>query len=350
MNNELVRRMPAEWEPHAATWIAWPHEESDWPGKFQTIPWVYTEIVRVLSRSEMVHVLCKSTEAAQAAETLLKLSGVTENYRLHVCTTDRSWLRDSAPTAVISSSQRVELVAWQFNAWAKYSNYALDQEVPSFISNVTSHSLVRAVRPDNGLPFVLEGGSIDTDGQGTLLTTEECLLSEIQNRNPGMSKTDYEEAFERYLGVTQVIWLGRGCAGDDTHGHVDDIARFVAPGRVIAAVEEDPSDENYEPLQENLYRLRQAQDAHGRPLEVIELPMPRCIAFEGTRLPASYANFYIANSTVVVPLFNDENDIRALELIQSCFPTRKAIGIYCGDLILGLGTLHCLTQQEPRAN
>ena len=339
--------MPAEWESHKATWIAWPWLEADWPGKLEAVEWCYTEIVRVLGSSELVEIICKSEAIIKRAYTCLKKSSVNrESYRLHCQDNDRTWLRDSAPTAVFSN-ESLEWIAWKFNAWAKYENFLKDQEIPNAVSQISEIPLTSAIRPDNGNPLVLEGGAIETDGQGTLLVTEECLLSEVQQRNPGLTKSGYEEAFGEYLGVQKTIWLGRGCEGDDTHGHIDDIARFVAPGKVVAAVPESETDPNYEALKENFERLQSATDAMDRRLQVIQLPVPRRIVYDTEALPASYANFYIANTVVLVPTFNDPADVKALGILSELFPDREVVGIHAVDLVVGQGTLHCLTQQQP---
>jgi agmatine deiminase len=340
------RRMPAEWEPHAATWIAWPHHEPDFPGKLEVVRWCYAEIVRLLAEREGVEILCHNQNVADNAGDFLKRNHVKENYRLHVVPNDRSWVRDSGPTAVCCADG-IEWVRWYFNAWAKYSNYQQDQQVPSVFERISGCPLVEAKRPDNGEPMVLEGGAIDSDGQGTLLTTEECLFSKVQCRNPGFKREDYEKAFSEYLGIERTIWLGRGCAGDDTHGHVDDIARFVGPGKVVCVYEPDPADENHEPTRDNLGRLQQAEDADGRRLEVYTLPMPRAVWFEDERLPASYANFYIANGLVLVPTFNDPQDRVALNILAELFSDREVVGVGAVDLAWGFGTLHCLTQPQP---
>ncbi|MDQ6611980.1 MAG: agmatine deiminase family protein [Gemmatimonadota bacterium] len=340
--------MPAEWHAHDATWLAWPHHEPDWPGKFETIPWVYAEIVRALASSERVEILCHSDDVVQQARYCLTMHGVDASaYHLHVQPTDRVWLRDSGPTGVHRSDGSVVLVNWAFNAWSKYDNYALDALVPECVANITGVDRVRALRPDNGEPLVLEGGGIETDGLGTMLVTEEWLLSDVQVRNPGLTREQYERAFARYLGITQTIWLGEGCVGDDTHGHVDDIARFVAPGVVVLAHEENSRDENHQRSADNLHRLQAARDARGQPLRVVTLPFPRAVIMDGQRLPASYANFYIANRTVVVPTFNDPSDRVALGTLAECFPQHQVVGIHSVDLVWGLGTLHCLSQQQP---
>lgn len=341
-------RMPAEWERHDATWIGWPHHEPDWPGKFAPIPWVYTEIVRALGRFERVEILCHGDAVAEEARACLTLHGVEESqYRLHLQPTDRVWLRDSGATGVHLADGSAALVRWGFNAWAKYDNFALDAEVPARMAEISGLPVIDAVRHDNGQPLILEGGGIETDGQGTMLVTEEWLLSNVQVRNPGYGREDYERAFNEYLGITHTIWLGEGCVGDDTHGHIDDIARFVAPGVVVLAHEEDASDENHARSLENLQRLRNARDARGNALEVVTLPFPRAVVMDGMRLPASYANFYVGNGVCIVPTFNDRNDRVALNTLAELMPEHEVIGIHAVDLVWGLGTLHCLSQQQP---
>jgi agmatine deiminase len=344
-------RMPAEWAPHAATWIAWPHNAEDWPGKFQPIPWVYAEIVRHLSSVEDVNILVNDLAAQRRAEGLLKRAGANIA-RLHfrVWPTDRVWLRDSGPIFVKNSANELTITNWKFNAWAKYDNWHRDDQIPHHIAELYAMPELRPeVVPPHGAAhrLVLEGGSIDTNGAGVLLTTEECLLSEVQQRNPGVSREQLDAAFREYLGIEQVLWLNRGCAGDDTHGHVDDVSRFVGENTILTAVERNTRDENHLPLAENLDRLRSARNLAGKPFEIRELPMPAPVFFDGQRLPASYANFYIANDLVLVPTFNDCHDRYALNTIAECFPTREVIGIHCVDLIWGLGALHCMTQQEP---
>ncbi len=339
--------MPAEWEPHRATWIAWPHRIDDWHDKFETIDWVYAEIVRVLSGSEFVEILVRDSQAAERVRFCLHMHRVNQaQYRIHVQLTDRSWLRDSAPTAV-KTAEGVSWVQWKFNSWAKYDDYHADATVPAFVASVSGKPLTAALRPDTKQPLVLEGGAIETDGLGTLIVTEECLQSEIQCRNPGLDKGGYELTFGQYLGITKTIWLRAGCEGDDTHGHIDDVARFVSPGHVLLAYEDDPHQAFHEISKENEAILKSSKDALGTPLTVTRLPMPREMWFGDERLPASYANFYIANRAVLVPTFNDENDARALEIIRSAFPNRSVVGIAATDLVLGFGTIHCLSQQEP---
>lgn len=338
--------MPAEWEPHAATWIAWPHYHGDWPGKFETIPWVYAEIVRNLARHERVEVIVNDAAGEKRARRVLKLAnGLNKNVRFHRWPTDRVWTRDSGCAFLTGGSAPGHAVKWRFNAWAKYSNWKRDEQIGSLMANVAGAKEYRAMF--GGKRVVLEGGSIEVNGRGTLLTTEECLLSKVQQRNPKMKRADYERVFTDFLGAKNVIWLGNGIVGDDTHGHVDDLTRFVAADTVVTVVESNPKDPNYAPLRENIRRLREAVDQDGKAFGIIELPMPNPVVFEGRRLPASYANFYIANGIVIVPVFNDPNDRFALDTLADLFPDREVVGVYCGDLVWGFGTLHCLTQQQP---
>jgi len=364
--------MPAEWEPHQATWLAWPHYHGDWPGKFEPIPWVYTEIIRNLARHEPVELIVSDAAAERQARKLLhQANALAKNVRFHRWPTNRGWLRDSGCIFVTECSEHKDreghdlsradkdskktralapegqLVAtkFRFNAWAKYSNYRHDEKIGSLMASTAGSPEIRPTHHNTRV--VLEGGSIDVNGQGTLLTTEECLLSKVQQRNPGMSRKDYETLFANYLGAPHVIWLGKGIHGDDTHGHVDDLTRFVARDTVVTMVENNPKDVNHKPLQANLRRLQAATDQDGKPLTIVELPMPGPVVFEQRRLPASYANFYIANGIVLVPVFNDPHDRIALNTLAALFPTREIVPIYSGDLIWGLGTMHCMTQQQP---
>ena len=346
MELSLARRMPAEWEKHKATWIAWPHHEPDWPGKLAPIPWVYGEIVRALSDSERIEILCHDESVAENAKMVLGAHGVSDkSYRLHPVSTDRVWLRDSAPTGVIRADGQVEWVNWGFNGWAKYDNYAKDANIGREIERLTGLPRIEPKRTDNGERLILEGGGIEVNGAGRMLVTEEWLLTDVQVRNPGMRAGDYEKAFREYLGVTDTIWLGEGAVGDDTHGHVDDIARFSSRDTVILAYESDPADQNHERSADNLRRLKAA--AKKQPLQIVSIPFPRPVIMNGERLPASYANFYIANGVVLVPTFNDPNDRVALNGIAEAFPRYTVVGIHAVDLVWGLGTLHCLTQQQP---
>ncbi len=353
---ELGYSMPAEWERHDATWIAWPHNATDWPGKFQAVPWVYADIVRHLSRVEIVHILVDGEAAKKRAHSALARSGATlSNVRFHHVPTDRVWTRDSGPIFVRRSAAHdrpaaVAITNWRFNAWAKYDNWHHDDLVPEQAAKALALPQWKpAIELADGSEhrLVLEGGSIDGNGAGVLLTTEECLLSPIQQRNPGVSREQLEQAFHDYLGIDRVLWLDRGCAGDDTHGHVDDITRFVAENTIVTATETNTADDNHAPLAENLDRLKSAKNRHGRAFEIVELPMPGPVVFDGQRLPASYANFYIANGIVLVPTFNDANDRKALSILAGLFPRHIVTGIHCGDFVWGLGALHCMTQQQP---
>jgi agmatine deiminase len=351
MQNESVTprslgyRMPAEWEPHAATWLAWPHNAADWPGRFHPIPWVYCDIIRHLTRVEDVHLLVENDAAEQRARAMLAKTGArVERVHFHQWPTDRVWMRDSGPIFV-KGPDGVGITNWRFNAWAKYDDWQSDDQLPS---RATELLHLPSWTPEfQGHRVVLEGGSIDVNGRGTLITTEECLLSQVQQRNPGFSREDLERVFHEYLGIDQVLWMNRGIAGDDTHGHVDDITRFVGPQTIVTVTEPNSSDENHLPLAENLERLRNARNPDGHPYHIVELPMPAPIVFQGQRLPASYANFYVANGLVLVPTFNDAYDRKALNVLAEVFPDREVVGIHCGDFVWGLGTLHCMSQQQP---
>ncbi len=348
---ELGYLMPAEWKPHEATWLAWPHNPEDWPGKFQAIPWLYAEIVRLLAAHERVNLLVEDAKAEQRVRGILERAGANlDRVSLHTWPTNRSWTRDSGPIFVRNAEGQIAVTNWQFNAWAKYDDWRLDDQVPGRVAALLGlPEWQPAIELADGFRqrLVLEGGSIDTSGAGILLTTEECLLSAVQERNPGISRGQMEQAFHDYLGIDQVIWLDRGIAGDDTHGHIDDIARFVAPTTIVAAVEPNTSDPNHAPLAKNLARLKAARTPDGKQFELVELPLPRPVVFSGQRLPASYANFYVANGLVLVPTFHDPNDRVALKTLAEVFPGREVIGIHSVDLVWGLGTLHCMTQQQP---
>ncbi len=453
-------RMPAEWEPHEATWLAWPHELTDWPGKFAPIPWAFAEIVRHLARVERVFLLVESRDAEERAKAILQKAGAElDAIEFFYVPTDRGWMRDSGPIAVVEgvpsrpviprSDEGAKIVAagagmdieersfdsvsrahtpreregarnsaqdddaaagfaelvesvkahaeaeavakelaaggalpspagegsstaipadtekslaskdasyinslallnFGFNGWAKYDDHKKDAKATAYVHRRLRPKVPLILPEHKGKRVVLEGGAIDVNGCGTLLTTEECLLSEVQSRNPGHTRFDYAQIFKKYFGVTNVVWLKSGIAGDDTHGHVDDLARFVDETTVVTVVEDDPAEMNYPELQENLAMLRSAKDQAGEPLRVETLPMPRPVMFDGQRLPASYANFYIANKIVLVPTFNDRADLVALNTLAALFPTREIVPIYCRDLVLGLGTIHCMTQQFPR--
>jgi agmatine deiminase len=343
-------RMPAEWEPHEATWLAWPHEASDWPGKIGPIPWVYGEVVRHLARGELVRILVPDAGVERKAAALLARVGVdAARVQFHRVPTDRSWTRDTCPLFVTDEVGRVAVTNWRFNGWAKYSNHKKDDAINDRLAKHLKMTQWKPTVTVGGKPWrvVLEGGSIDVDGRGTILTTEECLLSPVQARNPGASREQIERVLCDHLGARKVLWLGNGIAGDDTHGHVDDLARFVDPRTVVIAREDDPADANYAALRENRARLESMTNAAGERLRVETLPMPAPVVLDGVRLPASYANFYVANAVVLVPTFNDPNDREALATLARLFPTRNVVGIHAVDLVWGLGTLHCMTQQQP---
>lgn len=339
--------MPAEWEKHEATWLGWPHNRTDWPGKLATISWVYGEIVRKIAPGEIVRILVESALHETSARRILKKAGVDpETTRFFRFPTDRGWARDFGPIAVRRGAEETAIVGFRFNAWAKYPDWKKDARVHSRAAKALGLRLFEATV--NGKPFVLEGGSIDVNGQGSLLTTEECLLDQdVQVRNPGATRAQIERALGEALGVTNVLWLGKGIAGDDTHGHVDDITRFVNGRTIVTCDEQNSYDVNYAPLNENRERLAGMRLEDGSKPDVVLLPMPSPLYFDGLRIPASYANFYIANACVIVPTFNDQRDRTALGILSELFTDRPVVGIHAVDLVLGFGTLHCLSQQQP---
>jgi agmatine deiminase len=340
--------LPAEWEKHEATWIGWPHNKEDWPGKFSPIPWVYGEIVKYISRGEKVRIIVEDKDHQKKTEHVLKSVDVNfDNIEFYKLKTNRGWIRDSGPAFIKNKSEsEIAEVNFRFNAWAKYDNFKKDEKLPAFISKKLG--LKKIIPTHNGKQVVLEGGSIDSNGCGTLLTTEECLMdNKIQVRNTGFTKKDYEEVFSNYLGIKNTIWLGKGIAGDDTHGHVDDLCRFVNKNTVVLVQEINESDPNYAELKENKEKLNNAKLENGSSLNVVDLPMPSPVIFKGERLPASYANFYISNSAVLVPTFNDPNDRIALGILSELINDRPVIGIHAVDLVWGLGTIHCLTHEQP---
>jgi len=342
--------MPAEWDKHEATWLAWPHNPTDWPGKLDTIRWVYTEIVRHLTPGETVRMMVRNRAEETLGRRYLDRAGVDcSRVEFIVHPTNRGWTRDTGPIFVRRRARRkseTAIVHCHFNGWAKYPNWRKDRGVPETAASHLGKRLFDA-RAGNR-PLVLEGGGIDVNGRGTLMTTEECYLdTAVQVRNPGLSREGFEAAVRDSFGATNVFWLGRGIAGDDTHGHVDDICRFVNPTTFVLIRESNPRDTNYRPLAENWERIQDMRLEDGSKPEVVPLPLPAPLRFDGERLPASYANFYIANHAVLVPTFNDPNDRVALGTLAELFPDRPVIGIHAVDLVLGLGTLHCLTQQQP---
>jgi agmatine deiminase len=342
-------RLPAEWEPHEATWIGWPHNRTDWPGKFGPIPWVYGEMVRRLAPGEIVRVLVGGKKEELDAKRVVARAGCggapVEFFRMP---TNRGWTRDSGPAFVRGEGRRAgtAIRRFRFNGWTRYDDWRKDDAIPPRVARALGLRLLPA--RSRGRDIVLEGGAIDVNGSGSLLTTEECLLDpHVQVRNPGMSRRDYEKAFGDLLGAGNVLWLNRGIAGDDTHGHVDDIARFTGPRTVVLCREENRSDENYAALEENRERLEGLRLEDGSRVEVAFLPMPSPLFFDGRRLPASYANFYVGNAAVLVPTFNDPRDRIALGILGELFTDRPVVGIHAVDLVWGLGTIHCLTRQQP---
>jgi agmatine deiminase len=340
---ELGYRMPAEWEPHAATWLAWPHKEESWPGNFSPIPAIWVEIVRALEPHERVNILVNDTEAGRNVRALLQAAGVrTSNVSLFMIPTDDAWVRDHGPTFITRrDGSRTELAAvkWRYNAWGgKYPPWDLDDEVGQAVAAEVGGRLFCP-------GIILEGGSIDVNGKGALLTTEACLLN--PNRNPQLTRAQIERHLHDYLGVRHILWLGEGIVGDDTDGHIDDLVRFVDASTVVTVLETDPRDENFDRLQANCERLRQMTDQDGRRFRVITLPMPRPVFYNDQRLPASYANFYIANGVVIVPTFSDPNDATVLQTLQELFPQRQVIGLHATEMVWGLGAFHCVTQQQP---
>lgn len=331
--------MPAEWEPHAATWLTWPHDEAHWPGIFERIPAFWARMVKELETGEDVHILIHDDDTKRNAHEELENAGVhSERVHLHRAPNNFSWTRDHGPIFLKHEDGRVMLSHWRFNGWGEQWPHDLDEHIPEHIADITGFERAE-------IPMVLEGGSIDVNGRGTLLTTSSCLLN--KNRNPELTKEQIERYLRETLGVRHILWLGGEIVGDDTSGHVDDLTRFVAPGTVVTVVESDPHDENFAALQENLTLLRSMKDQDGTPLTVIELPLPSPVILGGTRLPASYANFYIGNAAVLLPVFDDPNDAIAIEALTRAFPDRRVVPINARDLVWGFGAFHCVTQQQP---
>jgi agmatine deiminase len=340
--------MPAEWERHDATWISWPANLTDWPGKITPVSWAFAEMARKISPGEMLHIIVNSANQEAKANRILQCAGVDfKRIRFFRFPSDRGWTRDSGPMFVQRPSEKdVAIIRFRFTAWARYPDWKKDDATPPRAAKALKLPIVPVLFKDREV--VLEGGSIDVNGRGTLITTEECLLDEsVQVRNPDFTRNDYNEIFRTYLGATNVLWLGKGITGDDTHGHVDDLCRFVNQDTVVLSQEKNSHDENYAALKDNLERLRGMRLENGSKIDIVELPMPSPLFFNGMRLPASYANFYTNNSFVIVPTFNDPNDRIALGILSELITDRTVVGIHAVDLVLGFGTLHCLTQQQP---
>lgn len=344
--NTNNRRFPAEWEKQQGILLCFPHNGNDWPGKYEAVKWAFVEFIKKVATFEEVFLMVADENQKEKVGIMLETAHVDLSKVSYIVQkTNRSWMRDSGPIIVKNGAER-EALNFNFNGWAKYKNIQLDKHVPATVGDFLNIPVTRVMY--NGKPVIVEGGAIDTNGRGTLLTSEECLMHpDIQVRNPNFSKEDYEAVFKEYLGITNVIWLGDGVEGDDTHGHIDDLCRFVNEDTIVTIVETDPKDHNYEPLQDNLKRLQNAKLENGKSPLIVALPMPKRLDFEGLRLPASYANFLILNNSVLVPTFNDTNDRVALNILSECFPDREIIGISCTDFIWGFGTLHCLSQQIP---
>jgi len=341
------RRFPAEWEPQEGILLCFPHNGNDWPGKYGAIQWAFVEFIKKVATYEKVFLVVKDKAQQDKVQEMLATAHVDTKQLVYIHQkTNRSWMRDSGPIVVYNNEKR-EALNFNFNGWAKYSNYQLDKHVPETVAKTLKAPITQVVYKGN--PVILEGGAIDVNGKGTLLTSEECLLDpEIQVRNPGFTKEDYEAVFKEYLGVTNTIWLGNGIVGDDTHGHIDDLARFVNETTIVTVVEDNKEDANYNYLQDNLKRLQPSKLETGKTPKIVTLPMPKPLWFDGIRIPASYANFLILNNCVLMPMFNDANDRIALNILAECFPDREVVGISAIDLIWGFGTLHCLSQQIPK--
>ena len=333
--------MPAEWEPQEAVWLSWPHRRATWPGQFRPVPSAYAKFVAAISRFENVRINAKATLQRRAKKLCAEAGADMDRVTFFDHPTDDAWCRDHGPIFVRNDrTGEVAVTDWKFNAWGgKYGAFEADDAIPARVADALG---ARRFRFD----VVLEGGSIDVNGQGLLLTSEQCLLN--KNRNPELSRVEIERALRANLGVKKILWLGRGIVGDDTDGHIDDIARFYKPDGFLAGVESDANDANHAALAENLERLKSFRTPAGRRFSVVELPMPAPVLFQGQRVPASYANFLIVNGAVIVPTFRQrKRDAQACEIIGSCFPGRKIVPVDCYYLIWGLGTLHCLSQQQP---
>ena len=340
-------RLPAEWEPHSATWLVWPQNASDWPGKFSGIKRVYREIASHLSESEKVKVIVDPGGTQKRAEGFLREESTDlASVEFYECPTDRSWIRDSGPFFVRNDSGELSVLDFGFNGWARYTDWENDDMVPGFMAGTLRFDSESPARL--GKKIILEGGSIDVNGEGSLITTRQCLLNaDKQPRNPSFEKNDYDAMFSEYFGATNILWLNGGIKGDDTNGHVDDICRFTGPGTVVLCLEDNPEDPNYRPLRENFEILQDLRLEDGGKIEIVPLPMPSPIFFEGERLPATYANFYVSNEKVLVPVYNDPKDREALGILSELFPARHVVGIDCVDLVWGFGAIHCMTKEEP---
>lgn len=332
-------RMPAEWEPHQATWLTWPHDEAHWPGKFEKIPAIWARMVKELESGEEVHINIHDDKTRHVAESALEKVGSSgKNVHFHSIRNQFSWARDHGPIFVRDKNNKVVITNWKYNAWGEKWPFEVDDQIPSHIAKILN-------LPEIKIPMVLEGGSIDVNGDGVLLTTKSCLLN--KNRNPDFSKQKIEDYLSKVLGVKKILWLGDGIEGDDTDGHVDDLTRFVNKNTILTVVEKNKSDVNYKALSENLKSLQSMADHNQKSFEIIEVQMPEPVIHEDVRLPASYANFYIGNKVILLPVFEMKSDQQAVDALSKLFPDRKIAAIPSRDLVWGLGAFHCVTQQQP---
>ena len=341
---EAEYRMPAEWEKQKSTWVAWPHNKNDWPNKFTLIPLIFAEIISKICNYQKVNILILNKKDKKKIHPLLKkFSANIKNINYKICKTNRAWLRDSFPIFVKDKFNQKVLLNWSFNAWAKYKNFNYDNNICIQIKNLLN---LNSIKPKiKNKSIILEGGSIDVNGKGLMLTTKECLLGKIQERNPGLKKKEYEDIFKKFLGIKKVLWLNKGIVGDDTHGHIDDIARFVSEKKIFIAYENNRNDANYKKLKDNYQILKKLIKKSN--LKIIKIPMPNAKYIDGVRVPASYLNFYIANKIVLVPVFKDQKDKKVIKVFKKHFKKRKIVPIDCSTLIWGFGAIHCMTQQEP---
>ena len=344
-------RMPAEWEKQQSVWIIWPYNKNDWPGLFKFIPKTVSEIVSVISKTQTVNLIVKIKKDINLIKKKLKKNNYTKtNVKFHVIPTDRIWIRDSGPIFLknIKNKKKI-LLNFKFNGWSKYKNYKKDDKINNVISSITRIKKIDPKVKINNITkrIVLEGGSIDVNGKGSILLTKECLLSKIQERNPGIKKKEYEDLLRKYLNVSNFIWLKKGIIGDDTHGHVDDISRFISKNTILTAIEINKKNPNYKILNDNLKILKNSKNERGKKFKIIKVPMPKPIYINKSIVPASYMNFFIANKIVLLPIYNDKNDLKVISIFKRNFKNRKIITINCEKLIWGFGAIHCMTQQEP---
>ena len=349
MNEKLNGfRMPAEWENQKSVWIAWPYNKYDWPGLYKFIPKVVLEIINKISKYQTVNLI--THKKVKNIKKLIQLSKI-KNINFHKIKTDRIWLRDSGPIFLINKKSRKKLILdFKFNGWSKYSNFVNDDKITNKISKIIKLKKIKPIIKKNGnlIKVIMEGGAFDVNGTGSIILTEECLLSKIQERNKNFKKKDYEKLFKKYLNIKNFIWLKKGIIGDDTHGHVDDISRFVSKNTIMTAIESNKKDKNYKNLNENLKILKKSKNENGGKFRIIKVPMPSPIYIEKTRVPASYMNFYICNKKVLLPIFSVKEDIIAIKIFKNFFKNRKVETVDCSKLIWGFGAIHCMTQQEPK--